>query len=346
MRYNGLDLLRCILMLLGPLIHVIAVIDPFGNWRYFSELNNNNFIHSVFYPITFFRMEVFFVISGFFSLLILEKRDDAYFLNSRMKRVVLPFFSSLFLVTPICYLLNFYIYNIFDLNITNTVMHLWFLLTLYIVSILLIFFKDHIYLIFKQKFIFLIFTLFTLLLFNEVLNLVVKKNLDNELYRYYFYLFYNTIYYSVFFLFGLYFYHFRDKFFGCLKFKHFLLFYIFVFLFAYFNYYFSEIFLFKSVYKVICLIFSFIASIYIFNLFKDMNINSNGFLVYFVDKAILIYIFHFPVTIFICYLLDIYIDNDLIYFSISLISVMVISIMLSHLISKSKVLNFLFGVKK
>lgn len=346
MRYNGLDLLRCILMLLGPLIHVIAVIDPFGNWRYFSELNNNNLIHSIFYPITFFRMETFFIISGFFSLLIFSKKDNKYFLNSRNKRVLIPFFSSLILITPICYFLNFYIYKIFEFNITNTIVHLWFLLTLYIISMIFVFFKEKFRILFNYEKRKVTISLLLLIFFSEILNFLAKKVLGDDFYRYYFYFIYNTIYYLAFFCLGLYFYKFKDTFTCRLKLKHFLITYFVAFLLSYFNYYFIDNFVFKTFYKIFALFFSFIASIYLFNFFKDFEVKASEFLKYFVDKSILIYIFHFPITIYVCYLFDNFIADDLIYFLSTLIIVMVSSIAISHLVSKSNKLSYLFGVKK
>ena len=343
-RYNGLDLLRCILMLLGPLIHVIAVIDPKGNWRYFSEVNNNEIIYSIFNPITFFRMETFFIISGFFALLIMHKKNIKYFVDSRNKRVFLPFLTSILTITPLCYFLNYYIYSGFDITISNTIIHLWFLLTLYIVSIFFVFNYNYFNRLIKIGFYKFIFIVLLILIVNEFFNHAAKIALNFEIYRIYYYLIYNSFYYLLFFSLGLYFYEYCKENFFNINGLYVLILYIFMVVMSYQSIYF-EGFLFKSVYKFCSLLFSVYTSIYIFNLFKNIDFKSNGILDFFVKNAILIYLFHFPITIYICYLFDGFFDNSLLYFIFSLVFVMFFSIFLSYLISRSSKLSYFFGVK-
>jgi hypothetical protein len=89
MRYNYLDFARGILMSLGVIIHAAYIFSPDFEWRLSAENTNEiytyivGFIHS-------FRMQSFYIISGFFSMMIIEKYSLSKFLSSRFIRLGVP----------------------------------------------------------------------------------------------------------------------------------------------------------------------------------------------------------------------------------------------------------------
>ena len=95
--YYGLDQLRAVLMLIGVLVHSAATIGPYP-WNYNSRFYQNDWIFNTIYVTHFFRMEAFFLIAGFFSCLVLYRKDRAYFMQGRVKRVLVPLLSSMAII--------------------------------------------------------------------------------------------------------------------------------------------------------------------------------------------------------------------------------------------------------
>lgn len=121
-RMYGLDLLRCILMLIGPIIHTGQLFNADFNLMPLSNRTIENFTfltHS-------FRMDLFFFISGFFTSLVLEKKGIAYFRRSRTSSLYIPSAFSLLTILPVTNIL--YIY--FSKGETFHFHHLWFLIVL------------------------------------------------------------------------------------------------------------------------------------------------------------------------------------------------------------------------
>ncbi len=87
-------------------------------------------------------MQVFFVISGYFSFMLYQRYDRCYWLKVRLGRVVIPLLSAIPLITlPQLFLLKNYtqklqdwhlftIYQKINIAIWEVISHLWFLLTL------------------------------------------------------------------------------------------------------------------------------------------------------------------------------------------------------------------------
>jgi glucan biosynthesis protein C len=101
-RLNGFDALRSVAMWLGVLLHALIAYklvpefgwptDPssrssFFNWVY-------DFIHS-------FRMPLFFMVSGFFTRLVIEKKGFSFFARQRGQRIVLPFVIGALVIVPV-----------------------------------------------------------------------------------------------------------------------------------------------------------------------------------------------------------------------------------------------------
>jgi len=92
-RYHGLDAARGLLMALGVLLHAGNVYGVRGEWlvhdppgaRFFDDLVS--VLHS-------FRMPAFFLLSGFFASLTLERQGLALFLGRRVQRLLLPLVAA------------------------------------------------------------------------------------------------------------------------------------------------------------------------------------------------------------------------------------------------------------
>ncbi|HFQ5649666.1 TPA: glucans biosynthesis protein MdoC [Yersinia enterocolitica] len=135
-----LDAIRAYLMLLGIPFH-LSLIYSSNHWAVNSSHSSlvftllNDFIHA-------FRMQVFFVISGYFSFMLYQRYERQRWLQVRMERVVIPLITAIPLITlPQFFLLKNYTNKLQDWNsfttyqkiniaIWEVVSHLWFLLTL------------------------------------------------------------------------------------------------------------------------------------------------------------------------------------------------------------------------
>lgn len=141
MRYYYIDLIRGILMSLGVVLHSSIVYCSDCKWRVCSHFHAPvfdyiyDFIHS-------FRMESFYIISGFFSMMLFEKYSLKKIIKSRMLRLGVPL---LFIGITLNSLMNYFSRkNSIDLFSTSYwfggfwLGHLWFLANLIGYSILLL----------------------------------------------------------------------------------------------------------------------------------------------------------------------------------------------------------------
>ena len=102
-RIHSLDSLRAIMMLLGLVIHssiTYGVIDYGAAWSLKDpasvSLSNDfivNFIHA-------FRMQIFFVVAGFFGALLFYERQPLKMVKNRTARIVFPFIVFVLLLWP------------------------------------------------------------------------------------------------------------------------------------------------------------------------------------------------------------------------------------------------------
>ncbi|MGO2570601.1 MAG: glucans biosynthesis protein MdoC, partial [Serratia proteamaculans] len=141
-----LDSIRAYLMLLGIPFHLSLIYSSHA-WAVnsatpsFSLTVLNDFIHA-------FRMQVFFVISGYFSYMLYERYERHKWLKVRLERVAIPLLSSIPLITvPQFFMLkyftnklngweNFSLYQKINVTVWELVSHLWFLLTLTLLTTL------------------------------------------------------------------------------------------------------------------------------------------------------------------------------------------------------------------
>jgi peptidoglycan/LPS O-acetylase OafA/YrhL len=102
-RFHSLDALRAFALLLGVALHAaMAFMLPPGFWAVGTTDPATVPSMCVFY-VHSFRMEVFFLLAGFFSHLVIGKRGLGSFLRDRCQRIILVFVVALY---PMKFLLS------------------------------------------------------------------------------------------------------------------------------------------------------------------------------------------------------------------------------------------------
>ena len=92
-RYHGLDALRAWAMFLGIVLHAALpymTSSDRANWGVVDPSQDATLTTFVLWVHTY-RMELFFMISGFFSCMVLRYRDNRYFVRQRIKKLLVPF---------------------------------------------------------------------------------------------------------------------------------------------------------------------------------------------------------------------------------------------------------------
>ena len=106
-RYHGLDFVRAIAMILGVVIHTVgsfgADINPGGGSGEYEGSHYNSLIGET---IHLFRMQLFFLLAGFFAELVREKRGINLLMYDRIKRIVLPVLIGLLFMVPFIWALT------------------------------------------------------------------------------------------------------------------------------------------------------------------------------------------------------------------------------------------------
>ncbi len=140
-----LDSIRAYLMLLGVPFHV-SLIYSSQHWAVNSQVPSewltlfNDFIHA-------FRMQVFFVISGYFSYMLYLRHSPHHWLKLRLERVGIPMLTAISLITlPQFFILKTWttkigdwsqltLYQKYNALAWDLISHLWFLLVLVLLTI-------------------------------------------------------------------------------------------------------------------------------------------------------------------------------------------------------------------
>ena len=60
------------------------------------------FLHSWAELIHVFRMELFFLVAGFFSLMLCQSKGVKFYVTNRLKRILIPFFVCVIFLLPWC----------------------------------------------------------------------------------------------------------------------------------------------------------------------------------------------------------------------------------------------------
>lgn len=98
-RRSDLDALRAIAMLLGIVLH--AALSFFPSFWMVADRQQESGFGVLFSAIHGFRMPLFFVMSGFFSAMLLHRRGRGSLVKHRFRRVFLPLLLALFTIVPL-----------------------------------------------------------------------------------------------------------------------------------------------------------------------------------------------------------------------------------------------------
>jgi glucans biosynthesis protein C len=91
-RYHGLDAARAIALLIGIFHHGIESFVTYVNSDWVTRDTQSSLVLDVlFYVSHVFRMQAFFLMSGFFAHLLYHRKGSREFISNRFKRLVLPF---------------------------------------------------------------------------------------------------------------------------------------------------------------------------------------------------------------------------------------------------------------
>lgn len=98
-RRHDLDALRAIAMALGLVLHgVLSLVDL--PWPVQDE-QKSEALGALFFFIHGFRMPVFFLLSGYFTVLLWQRRGLGRLLVNRLQRIVLPLVIGVFTILPL-----------------------------------------------------------------------------------------------------------------------------------------------------------------------------------------------------------------------------------------------------
>lgn len=140
-RYYSLDAVRATALLLGLVYHTALTFTGAYDHYPIQNIEPDIFLTFTIYFLHLFRMETFFIIAGFFSYMLYQKRGWKTFFSDRFKRIFLPMLVFL-PFTFFIMLFSFRLYEeIGDSSIVNLgdigdelkesfdvpVLHLWFL---------------------------------------------------------------------------------------------------------------------------------------------------------------------------------------------------------------------------
>ncbi len=97
-RRSDLDALRAGAMLLGIVLH--ASLSFFPSYWMVTDTRQNDIFGIVFSAIHGFRMPLFFVMSGYFSAMLLHRRGRGALIKHRFRRVFLPLLLGMVTIVP------------------------------------------------------------------------------------------------------------------------------------------------------------------------------------------------------------------------------------------------------
>lgn len=108
LRRHDLDALRAIAMLLGILLHGALSFIPGGFWPV-QDTRTNGWFGMLMAAVHGFRMPLFFLLSGFFTMMLLRRRGLLSVLWHRFRRIFVPLVLGTCLLVPANALVNGYV---------------------------------------------------------------------------------------------------------------------------------------------------------------------------------------------------------------------------------------------
>ncbi|MDP5150888.1 acyltransferase family protein [Rheinheimera baltica] len=92
-RIDYLDAMRAVLMMLGIILHSAQLYNPSHKWL-LHEPQSQPFFYYLIEVIRVFRMPAFFVVSGFFCAMLIQRYGSEPFMQSRLKKLLVPLLVS------------------------------------------------------------------------------------------------------------------------------------------------------------------------------------------------------------------------------------------------------------
>src|SRR6478736_1931763 len=100
-RLDYLDAARAFALLLGVVFHAGLSFTPYFTGWAVQDISTSPLVADFFLVSHSFRMELFFLLAGFFSCGLLRRQGMGAFLRSRTVRIGVPFFAGWFLLRPL-----------------------------------------------------------------------------------------------------------------------------------------------------------------------------------------------------------------------------------------------------
>ncbi len=131
-------------MVLGVVLHSAAGFSSDSGWLInyspSAELRSSVFLNTINAGIHSFRMPLFFMVAGYFSMLVINKVGSKVFIQQRLLRVALPLLVCMLTFNTFqSWILSVYEKESFlELYSQQAISHLWFLINLLIYSLVLL----------------------------------------------------------------------------------------------------------------------------------------------------------------------------------------------------------------
>ena len=100
-RYHHLDAVRAFALLLGVVFHAAESFGPNNFYWAVVDCSPSGFLEWFRFACHSFRLEIFFVIAGFFARLVLVRRGTSEFVRNRTQRILVPLVVGWFLLYPV-----------------------------------------------------------------------------------------------------------------------------------------------------------------------------------------------------------------------------------------------------
>ena len=100
-RLNYLDAVRAFALLLGIVFHAsLSFVPVFIGWAVMDISTSSSILGFILVSHSF-RMELFFLIAGFFSHMTFHRKGASNFIGSRLIRIAIPFVAGWFILRPL-----------------------------------------------------------------------------------------------------------------------------------------------------------------------------------------------------------------------------------------------------
>lgn len=105
LRYHHLDAVRAFALLLGVFFHAAESFGPNNYYWAVVDCSPSQLLEDIRFACHSFRLELFFVIAGFFARLLLMRRGTGGFVRNRLSRIAVPLVVGWLLLYPLLVLI-------------------------------------------------------------------------------------------------------------------------------------------------------------------------------------------------------------------------------------------------